>query len=177
MRAITSASLPVVAAAPPRRAPGARPLRAAPRPSLVGRTQASASGVGKYLSEAASQIFHPQTDNVPWETGSQSFFGKIVHHEETARLKALQKARRLAEGSVGSFIMSSIQRVFGNNFKGDESEPKAWVSTGYASSGRHRSQRALRQEYERLQRFRTVVKKVVAEAEKAGEPRPAQRDM
>lgn len=31
---------------------------------------------------------------------------------------------------MGSFIMSSIQRVFGNNFKGDESEPKAWVSTG-----------------------------------------------
>lgn len=69
MRAITSARLPVVAAAAPRRAPGARPLRAAPRPSLVGRTQASASGVGKYLSEAASQIFHPQTDS-EWEGAS-----------------------------------------------------------------------------------------------------------
>lgn len=146
---------------------------------------------------------------MPWETGSQAFFGKIVHHEETARLKALQKAVDAAakdieqsmdqapedaddtttykfdaggnlvgeEGSVGSFIMGSIQRVFGHNFKGDESEPKAWVSTGYSSSGRHRSQRHLRQEYERLQRFRTVVKKVVAEAEKAEDPQPAQRDM
>ncbi|KAL4447476.1 hypothetical protein ABPG75_004695 [Micractinium tetrahymenae] len=205
MQAIASARLPVVAAAPPRRARAARPLRAAPRPSLVGRTRASASDVGKYLSEAASRIFHPQADNVPWEAGSQAFTGKILHHEESARLKALQKAVDSAakdiekgmdqapeeaddtttykgnlvgeEGSVGAFILSSIQRVFGHNFKGDESEPRQWVSTGYASSGRHRSQRALRHEYERLQRFRSVVKKVVDQAEKAAEPEPAKRDM
>lgn len=28
--------------------------------------------------------------------------------------------------------MTSIQRVFGNNFTGDETEPKQWASTGAA---------------------------------------------
>lgn len=46
--------------------PAARPLVAKPRPlSLSVRTHAVGnviSDIGKYLSEAASQIFHPQTD-------------------------------------------------------------------------------------------------------------------
>ncbi|PSC68423.1 serine threonine [Micractinium conductrix] len=116
---------------------------------------------------------------VPWK--GQAFQGSIVHHEETARLKALE----VAVDSVVKQIEKSMDeaptegddtttykfddkgelRVFGNNFKGDPTEPKEWVSTGYAASGRHRSQRSLRSEYERLQRFQTVVKKVVEKAE------------
>lgn len=34
------------------------------------------------------------------------------------------------EAGVDQFVMTSIQRVFGNNFKGDDTEPKAWVSSG-----------------------------------------------
>ncbi|KAL4856753.1 hypothetical protein ACK3TF_002825 [Chlorella vulgaris] len=173
------------AAAPRRPAPT---LRAATRPSI--RTRSLASDVGKYLSEAASQIFSPQTDNVPWEQSSQGFSGKIVHHEEAARLKALKEvlaselkqiessmdeapaddsgvAAAGEESKAGDFVMTSIQRVFGNNFKGDATEPKEWSSTGYQASGRHRSQRSLRSEYERLQRFQKVVEKVAEKAEKA----------
>ncbi|EFN59582.1 expressed protein [Chlorella variabilis] len=155
----TSRPVPCPAAAAPR--PRGPALRAAARPSV--RTRSLVSDVGKYLSEAASQIFHPQADNVPWESSSQSFTGKIVHHEETARLQALKQA----EAGVDQFVMTSIQRVFGNNFKGDDTEPKAWVSSGYAARGRNRSQRALKHEYERLQRFQRVVNRVVDEAAKA----------
>lgn len=46
----------------------------------------------------------PPATDVPWEASSQSFQGKIVHHEETARLKALQLAVDSAvkeiEGSI-----------------------------------------------------------------------------
>jgi hypothetical protein len=42
--------------------------------------------------------------------------------------------------------------------------PHAQPLAGYASSGRHRSQRALRAEYERLQRFQRVVHNVVERA-------------
>lgn len=31
---------------------------------------------------------------------------------------------------MGDVVTSTIQRVFGNNFKGDETEPKTWISTG-----------------------------------------------
>lgn len=34
------------------------------------------------------------------------------------------------ESKAGDFVMTSIQRVFGNNFKGDATEPKEWSSTG-----------------------------------------------
>lgn len=182
----TSRPVPCPAAAAPR--PRGPALRAAARPSV--RTRSLVSDVGKYLSEAASQIFHPQADNVPWESSSQSFTGKIVHHEETARLQALKQAVDSAvkqiessideapedepadaavdqEAGVDQFVMTSIQRVFGNNFKGDDTEPKAWVSSGYAARGRNRSQRALKHEYERLQRFQRVVNRVVDEAAKA----------
>jgi len=192
MKAIAATAARPLAAAPCRATPAPR-RAAAPRPSLRSR---ALSDVGKYLGEAASQIFHPQADNVPWQ--GQAFSGKIVHHEETARLKALQQVVDSAvkeiegsmdqapgegedattykfddkgnlvgeEDSVGHFVMTSIQRVFGNNFKGDESEPKDWASGGYKASGRHRSQRALRHEYERLTRFQSVVKTVVTEVEK-----------
>ncbi len=56
----------------------------------------------------------------------------LTDHPTQTPARRFDKSGNLVgeEGSVGSFIMSSIQRVFGNNFKGDESEPKAWVSTG-----------------------------------------------
>jgi hypothetical protein len=38
---------------------------------------------------------------------------------------------------------------------------------GYAASGRHRSQRDLRHEYDRLQRFQRVVRDVAKKAEEA----------
>lgn len=170
--------------------PAARPLVAAPRPlSLSVRTQAVGnviSDVGKYLSEAASQIFHPQTDSVPWEKSGKPFTGKIVHHEEVSRLRQLEVAVDAAvveiqksmdeapedgeapkESEVGNVVTSTIQRVFGNNFKGDETEPKKWISAGYASRGRHRSQRALRHEFDRLTRFQSVVKRVARNVEEA----------
>jgi hypothetical protein len=54
-------------------------------------------------------------------------------------LAALQHAvddAAAAEGAAaeaspaGAFVKTSIQRVFGNNFKGDESEPQAWSAGG-----------------------------------------------
>lgn len=135
MQAIVATARPAApcrAAAAPR--PASRGLQAAARPSV--RTRSLASDVGKYLSEAASNIFTPQADGepgwqggtrcrqrrllpppppparrahapsppfssplsplpaaVPWEKMSTGFTGKIVHHEETARLKALQVPR------------------------------------------------------------------------------------
>ncbi|KAI7838694.1 hypothetical protein COHA_007494 [Chlorella ohadii] len=153
------------------------------------RTQAVGnviSDIGKYLSEAASQIFHPQTDSVPWEKSGKPFTGKIVHHEEVSRLRALEAAVDAAvadiqksideapeggetpkQSEVGDVVTTTIQRVFGNNFKGDETEPKVWISGGYASRGRNRSQRELRHEYDRLTRFQSVVKKVAADVEQS----------
>lgn len=55
----TSRPVPCPAAAAPR--PRGPALRAAARPSV--RTRSLVSDVGKYLSEAASQIFHPQADS------------------------------------------------------------------------------------------------------------------
>lgn len=42
--------------------------------------------------------------------------------------------RSVEEPGVGQYVLSSIQRVFSSNFKGEESEPKAWISTGEAQS-------------------------------------------
>ena len=98
---------------------------------------------------------------MPWEASSGTFTGRITHHEEAARIRALQREvdaavaeiessmdepslaalqhavdDAAAEGAAaeaspaGVFIKTSIQRVFGNNFKGDESEPQAWSAGG-----------------------------------------------
>lgn len=73
-------------------------------------------------------------------------------------MQPIPRGPRRRESEVGDIVLSSIQRVFNNNFKGDESEPKTWIAGGYP--GRVRSQRALRHEYDRLTRFQSVVKKV-----------------
>ena len=67
-----------------------RPRPAARRGAPL-RTLASVSDVGKYLSEAASQIFYPTRNNVPWKTSAVEFTGRITHHEEVPRLRNLLK--------------------------------------------------------------------------------------
>lgn len=62
---VVASARPAAALRPaPAPKPAARPLVATPRQlSLSVRTRANVvSDIGKYLSEAASQIFHPQTD-------------------------------------------------------------------------------------------------------------------
>lgn len=46
----------------------------------------------------------PCPADVPWESSSQSFTGKIVHHEETARLQALKQAVDSAVKQIESSI-------------------------------------------------------------------------
>lgn len=186
---VVASARPAAALRPaPAPKPAARPLVATPRQlSLSVRTRANVvSDIGKYLSEAASQIFHPQTDSVPWEKSGKPFTGKIVHHEEVSRLRQLEAAVDAAvveieksideapdggeapkQSEVGDVVTNTIARVFGNNFKGDETEPKQWISGGYASRGRSRSQRELRHEYDRLTRFQSVVKKVASDVEQS----------
>ena len=115
--------------------------------------------INKYLSEAASQIFSPMKDDVPWV--AEPFSGRITHHEEVSRLRHLAEevraARELLEGSMDEvvedpaavdteqvvavpasqeYITEAIDRVFGHNFTGDVTEPGKYFSRGYRSRGR-----------------------------------------
>eukprot|EP00887_Chlorella_sp_A99_P003008 scaffold9.g3008.t1 len=161
------------------RRPAPRALAVAPRANAVG-------DVARYLSEAASQIFYPTRNNVPWERSAEPFTGAIIHHEQVPRLHALLRevstARKDLESKLedkptdaevdeltasedsqlGEFVTTSIERVMGHNFKGDETEP-AWRSAGYKDSWK--SQRDIRREYARLSRFERVVKKTLEKAE------------
>ena len=60
-------------------------------------------GVGSYLAEAASAIFKPTKSDVPWEGTSSPFSGRIMHHDEVARLKKVyelvQEARQVVQGA------------------------------------------------------------------------------
>lgn len=60
--------------------------RRAARRHLVRRLARHARGAASFGEPPAP----PPPAAVPWEKGSPGFAGKIVHHEETARLKALQ---------------------------------------------------------------------------------------
>lgn len=54
-------------------------------------TKAGLGDVGKYLSEAATAVFSPAKDEVPW--AGSSFSGKVSHHEgDVPRLRRLYKA-------------------------------------------------------------------------------------
>ena len=68
------------------------------------------------------------------------------------------------EGSVGAYVVTSIERVFNHNF--DPNAVPSGGSGGYAVSGRHRSQRELRREYDRLTRFSGLIAKTLEKASK-----------
>ena len=65
--------------------------------------------------------------------------------------------------SIQDFVSSTLDRVFGHNFVGDETEPAKYFSTGYTARGR--TQRELRRDVDRLRRFEQVVSKTIESAE------------
>lgn len=159
----------------------ATPLSASPRRAV--RAAASVGDVARYISDAAAQIFYPPDDSdVPWERAAGSAFtGPIVHHD-AARLRQLRDAVRAARaqlegsaspagattadtdqpaaaGDAGDFVVSSIRAVFDANVKGGPSEPARYFSGGYRS--RARSQRELRREIGRLERFERVLERTI----------------
>ena len=83
---------PVVARPAALRARPARRLAVAPRANML-------SDVGKYLSEAASQIFYPQENNMPWKGSGTPFTGGRAGRQKggRGRVQGLQgKVRRKA---------------------------------------------------------------------------------
>lgn len=73
-------------------------LAARPRPArrLAVATRANlVSDVGKYLSEAASQIFYPQENDTPWKGSGTPFTGKCDGSGRGATL-AVQRAGKPA---------------------------------------------------------------------------------
>lgn len=163
----------------------ARPRPLAPARRLTVVTHANAfTGASKYLSDAASQIFSPMKDDVPWERVAEPFAGKINHHEEVSRVRALAAEVRAAvshlEGSVDElpaeadgpsepaaedYVTSAIDRIFAHNFTGDATEPAAYFSGGYRA--RARSQREVRRDINRLRRFESVLNTAIEKAEGA----------
>ena len=148
------------------------------------KTQAFISDVSKYLSDAASQIFSPMKDDVPWT--SQDFAGKIEHHE-TKNLHYLvanvRSVRRELEQSVdilsddeneaatneielpvaGQYISASIAKLFDPKAKVNSAEPAKYYSGGYRSRGR--TQREVRRDINKLRRFEEVIDKAIEKGE------------
>lgn len=65
--------------------------------------------------------------------------------------------------SLQEFVRTSLDRVFGHNFVGDETEPKKYFSIGYSARGR--TQRELRRDIDRLRRFEQVVSEAIESSE------------
>ncbi len=55
--------------------------------------------VGKYLSDAAKQIFSPTTSEVQWPEAS-AFSGQIVHHEDSGRVRKLYETLKTARQQI-----------------------------------------------------------------------------
>lgn len=186
----------VIAASLTVRAPvAARPavLKARPARRLAVVPRANAlTDVGRYLSEAASQIFRPQANDMPWKGSGTPFTGSITHHEEPTRLRLLYEmtesmrkdleasgakpeaaaaaseepaAAKEEDGGLQEYMTTAVARLFGHNFTGDEGEPKEWSSAGYKESWGHGTTRDVQRRYNRLIRFQKVVKKTLEEVE------------
>ena len=127
------------------------------------------AGVGNYLSEAFTQIFSVGEDeDVDWEKISMPFTGRITHHEGT-QLRRLYDVVQAVKGctdtsatnfnpdaniddgscvydpnsepmELQNYLAGALERVFGNQFKGDDTEPQ-WAMTPF--SGEIKSQREI----------------------------------
>ena len=128
------------------------------------------AGVGSYISEAFARIFSVADDDkqVQWEKVTMPFTGRITHREETqlrrlydvvqsvkgctdATATNFDPAANLDDGScvyepgaepveLKNYLEGAVERVFGNQFKGDETEPE-WALTSF--SGEIKSQREI----------------------------------
>ena len=68
--------------------------------------------VGKYLADAAKQIFSPATtgDEPPWSGSGSPFSGGISHHESADRLRAMYQAvRSTREAITGQACISAAK--------------------------------------------------------------------
>jgi len=146
------------------------------------KPRASLSDVSKYLSDAASQIFSPMTDDVPWErVAEHGFSGKIEHHE-TKNLhyfaENIRSVRNELENSVDllsddeddvdaseielpvadEYISATIGKLFDPKAVVSSAEPSRYYSGGYRSRGR--TQRQVRKDISKLRRFEDIVNSI-----------------
>eukprot|EP00210_Caulerpa_lentillifera_P002813 g2687.t1 len=146
------------------------------------------AGVGSYISEAFARIFSVADDEeVEWDKVSAPFTGRITHREAT-QLRRLYDVVQATKGctdigaanydpsanvddgscvyepgktptDLKNYLGGAVERVFGNQFKGDDTEPAEFPLTSF--SGEIKSQR----EIERMLQFEKVVKKTLDEAD------------
>lgn len=127
------------------------------------------AGVGSYISEAFARIFSVADDeDVQWEKMAAPFTGRITHREET-QLRRLYDVVQSVKGctdmsamnfnpeaniddgsceydpnakpvELKNYLEGAVERVFGNQFKGDDTEPE-WAVSSF--SGEIKSQREI----------------------------------
>jgi hypothetical protein len=155
--------------------------RAASRQINAVRPQAFLSDVSKYLSDAASQIFSPMKDDVPW-TAQPGFSGKIEHHEAKNLhhlADNIRSVRHELESSVDllsddehdpanseielpvadQYISATIGKLFDPKAVVNSAEPAKYYSGGYRARGR--TQREVRKDIGKLRRFEDVVNSTI----------------
>ena len=162
------------------------------RPTLVVR-----ANVARYLSEALQQVFSPLRDetNVPWDSISQPFVGKIKHHEEVERMEILasqvqaaifELERSIDELPEGDVPVTATASATANTTGTGEPAAQSYVAEAidrvfnhnfkgdmtepskYFGGGYHargRTQREVRREIDRLRRFQQVIETAVEKAE------------
>jgi hypothetical protein len=166
----------------------ARTLIAVSRRVNTIRTQAFISDVSKYLSDAASQIFSPMNDDVPWErVAEHGFSGKIEHHEAKNLhhlAENIRSVRHELEKSVDllsddenevagneielpvadQYISATIGKLFDPKAVVNSAEPQKYYSGGYRARGR--TQREVRRDIGKLRRFEEVVSSTIDKTKK-----------
>lgn len=149
----------------------------------VPKPQAFLSDVSKYLSDAASQIFSPMNDEVPWErVAEHGFSGKIEHHEAKNLhhlAENIRSVRHELENSVDllsddendvaaseielpvadEYISATIGKLFDPKAVVNSAEPNRYYSGGYRSRGR--TQREVRKDIGKLRRFEDIVNSTI----------------
>jgi hypothetical protein len=152
------------------------------------KTHAFISDVSKYLSDAASHIFSPMSDDVPWERVAENgFSGKIEHHEAKNLhhlVENIRSVRHELENSVDllsddendidtneielpvadEYISATIGKLFDPKAVVNSAEPYRYYSGGYRSRGR--TQREVRKDIGKLRRFEDIVNSTIDTSKK-----------